>query len=76
VLFGPRNDKSREAAKLAQVGGGAVVTGVADLSIRLGDWLGSVPSRDAAGAAARAMVESNLGAAERSFGLVTALLPR
>ncbi len=76
VLFGPRNEKSREAANLAQVGGGAIVSGGPDLSIRLGDWLGSVPSRDAASAAARAMVESNLGAAERSYALVTALLPR
>jgi len=76
VVFGPRNDKSREAAKLAQAGGGAIVTGGAELSIRLGDWLGSIPSRDAAGAAARAMVESGLGAAERSYALVTALLPR
>lgn len=76
VLFGPRHDKSREAAKLIQAGGGAVVTGVADLTIRLGDWLGSVPARDAAGASARAMVQDGLGAAERSYELVTALLPR
>jgi 3-deoxy-D-manno-octulosonic-acid transferase len=76
VLFGPRNDKSRDAAKLIEAGGGAAVTADADLSLRLADWLGSVAARDAAGASARAMVQSGLGAAERSFALVSALLPR
>jgi 3-deoxy-D-manno-octulosonic-acid transferase len=76
VVFGPRHEKSREATKLVQAGGGAAITGVADLTIRLGYWLGSVPARDAAGSSARAMVRDGLGAAERSFQLVTALLPR
>jgi 3-deoxy-D-manno-octulosonic-acid transferase len=76
VLFGPENEKSREAAKLVEAGGGAVVTGVADLTIRLGYWLGSVPARDAAGSAAGTMVQQGLGAAVRSFDLVTALLAR
>jgi 3-deoxy-D-manno-octulosonic-acid transferase len=76
VLFGPKNEKSREAAKLVEAGGGAVVTGVPDLMIRLGYWLGSVTARDAAGSAARAMVQQELGAAVRSFELVTALLAR
>ena len=76
VLFGTHNDKSRDAARLIEAGGGAVVTAAADLSIRLADWLGSVPARDAAGAAARGMVKGGLGAAERSFALVNALLPR
>jgi 3-deoxy-D-manno-octulosonic-acid transferase len=76
VLFGPRNEKSRDAAGLIGSGGGAVVTGDADLSLRLADWLGSVPARDAAGASARAMVRNGLGAAERSFALVSALLSR
>jgi 3-deoxy-D-manno-octulosonic-acid transferase len=76
VLLGPRNEKSREAAKLVKAGGGAVVTGQVDLSIRLDDWLGSVSARDAAGSSARAMVRNGVGAAERSFELVTALLRR
>ncbi|HEX9249022.1 MAG TPA: hypothetical protein VF856_05960, partial [Gemmatimonadaceae bacterium] len=75
VVFGPRHEKSREATKFVQAGGGAAITGVADLTIRLGYWLGSVPARDAAGSSARAMVRDGLGAAERSFQLVTALLP-
>jgi len=76
VLFGPRNEKSREAAKLVQAGGGAVVTGSVDLAIRLHDWLGSVPARDTAGGLARSVVQSGLGAAERSFDLVMSLLAR
>lgn len=74
VLFGPRNEKSRDAARLIEAGGGAAITGPVDLSLRLAEWLGSVPARDAAGASARAMVEGGLGAAERSFALVTSLL--
>jgi len=76
VLFGPRTERSRDPAKLIECGGGAMVTGDTDLSLRLADWLGSLPARDIAGAAARGMVESELGAAERSFALVTALLAR
>jgi 3-deoxy-D-manno-octulosonic-acid transferase len=76
VLFGPRHDKSRDARKLIEAGGGAAVTGVADLSLRLGDWLGSLPARDSAGEAARSMVKEGTGAAERSFALVSALLVR
>ena len=74
VLFGPRNEKSRDAARLIEAGGGAQVTGAVDLSFRLAEWLGSVSARDAAGALARDMVEQGLGAAERSFALVTSLL--
>jgi 3-deoxy-D-manno-octulosonic-acid transferase len=76
VLFGPRNEKSREAGKLVEAGGGAVITGDADLAIRLGYWLGSTAARDAAGFSARTMVQDSLGAAERSYQLVTALLAR
>jgi 3-deoxy-D-manno-octulosonic-acid transferase len=76
VLFGPRHDKSRDARKLIDAGGGAAVTGEADLSLRLSDWLGSLPARDAAGEAARSTVQAGTGAAERSFELVSALLGR
>ena len=76
VLFGPRYQKSRDAVKLLAAAGGATVNGEADLSIRLADWLGSVPARDTSGAAAKAMVQGELGAAERSYQLVTTLLPR
>jgi 3-deoxy-D-manno-octulosonic-acid transferase len=76
VLFGPTNDRSRDASKLVAARGGAVVSGTADLSLRLADWLGSISGRDVAGANAREMVREGLGAAERSFELVTYLLRR
>jgi 3-deoxy-D-manno-octulosonic-acid transferase len=76
VLFGPRHEKSREAVKLIEAGGGAAIKGAADLAIRLADWLGSPASRDVAGSSARQMVQDGLGAAERSFALITALLLR
>jgi len=76
VLFGARNEKSRDAARLIDEGGGAMIKGVIDLSIRLGDWLGSTAARDSAGAFARSVVEKGRGAAERSYDLVTTLLLR
>ena len=76
VLFGPRNEKSRDAAQLIDEGGGAMIKGVIDLTIRLGDWLGSTAARDSAGAFARSVVEKGRGAAERSYDLVTTLLLR
>ncbi len=76
VLFGPRHHMSRDARKLIEGGGGAAVTGEADLTLRLSDWLGSLPARDSAGEAARSIVQEGSGAAERSFALVNALLDR
>src|SRR5205823_48940 len=64
VLFGPRNEKSREAAKLVQAGGGAVVTSPVDLAIRLADSLGSVPARDTAASPARPAAPQGLGEAQ------------
>lgn len=76
VLFGPRYDKSRDAEKLIEVKGGASIKGEIDLELRLRDWLGSLPARDVAGAAAKSMVQSGVGAAERSFALISSLLGR
>lgn len=75
VLFGPRYDRSRDAVRLIAAGGGAAVKSEIDLAIRLADWLGSIAARDTAAAAAKAMVQEGLGAAERSYQLVTTLLP-
>src|SRR5689334_18199700 len=76
VLFVPRHQNARDAMRLIAAGGGATIKSDTDLSIRLADWLGSVPARDTAGAAAKAMVQDGLGAAERSYQLITTLLPR
>ncbi|MEO8909576.1 MAG: glycosyltransferase N-terminal domain-containing protein [Gemmatimonadaceae bacterium] len=76
VLFGPRHEKSRDAGKLIEAGGGAAIKGQIDLAIRLRDWLGSLPARDLAGSAAKSMAQSGVGAAERSFLLVSSLFGR
>jgi 3-deoxy-D-manno-octulosonic-acid transferase len=76
VVFGPQYDKSRDAGNLIAAGGGASVSSDAELTLRLNEWLGSAPARDAAGGAARSMVRDGTGAAKRSFALVTALLDR
>ncbi|HXG72409.1 MAG TPA: glycosyltransferase N-terminal domain-containing protein [Gemmatimonadaceae bacterium] len=76
VLYGPRHEKSRDAIELARAGGGFVVTTTDYLAGRLVELLQGGPRRDEAGAAAKAMVSAGLGAAERSFKLVTSLLDR
>ncbi len=76
VLYGPRHEKSRDAIELARTGGGFVVTTTDYLAGRLVELLQGGPRRDEAGAAARAMVSAGLGAAERSFQLVTSMLDR
>ena len=74
VIFGPNHKKSREAEALLQCGGAYVAGSAAEVATRVGELFGSKDLRDSSGAAARAMVERGLGAAERSFQLVTALL--
>ena len=76
VLFGTRYDMSRDASNLIEAKGGASIKGEIDLELRLRDWLGSAPARDLAGAAAKSMVRDGVGAAERSFALVSSLLDR
>jgi 3-deoxy-D-manno-octulosonic-acid transferase len=74
VMFGPRNEASRDAALLSQRGGGAVVATTSDLTRRLRVWITDVGARREAGDSARALVRSGVGAAERSFELVNRLL--
>ncbi len=74
VLFGPRHLSNADAEPLLRRGGGAVVRNEDDLHRRLGSWLTTDPTRSAAGEAARRMVRDGLGAAERSFELVSALV--
>ena len=75
VLFGPRHQNSRDAGLLLSSGGGRVVSDVADFARIVSDWLTNDSSRATAGAAARSLVESGLGAADRSVRLVERLLP-
>ena len=78
VLFGPRHESSRDAALLAQRGGGAAV---GDRRASSSRRLARVarPTRAArreAGDYARALVRSGVGAAERSFELRRSTLMR
>lgn len=74
VLFGPRNDNSRDAALLVQRGGGAAVASETELARRLRLWSTDVAARREAGNYARALVRSGIGAAERSFELIERLV--
>ena len=74
VLFGPRSEASRDAQLLLDAGGAVCATDGDALERALRDWLANDAARATAGAAARAVVERGLGAAERSVGLLLDLL--
>jgi len=74
VLFGPQNSKSTDAAALAAAGGGFEVHGSATLEGNLARFLASDDLGDSAGKQAREVVRAGLGASERSYQLVSALL--
>jgi 3-deoxy-D-manno-octulosonic-acid transferase len=74
VAFGPRFEASRDARLLAAVGGGAHADHVHALTALLSNWLGDAAARERAGASAREVVRSGLGAAARSSALVERLL--
>jgi 3-deoxy-D-manno-octulosonic-acid transferase len=74
VLFGSRFENSRDAALLAQRGGGAATANEAELARRFRIWATDPRARREAGDYARALVRSGIGAAERSFELVNRLL--
>jgi 3-deoxy-D-manno-octulosonic-acid transferase len=74
VLFGPRHANSRDASLLIARGGAVSVRDAASLEVSLARWIDDPVARRAAGDAARAVVREGLGAAERSFALVDALM--
>jgi len=76
VVFGPQWRMSREAALLQDCGGGVSVPSAEALAITLRAWLGDPDARDTAGHAARALVQQELGATQRSLALVEQLLGR
>ena len=74
VLFGPRHERSRDAASIiAQDAGGAATDGSAIVA-RLEALLTRPESRESMGARARAIVEKGRGASARSLALVNGLL--
>lgn len=74
VAFGPRFRASRDARLLDASGGGAHAAAVREMAALLTRWLADPSERERAGALARGVVESGLGAAERSSALVERLL--
>ena len=74
VVFGPRFANSRDAGLLIANGGGVSESTESGLESRVREWLMNDASRVAAGSAARELVRSGLGAAERSWRLVARLL--
>ena len=74
VLFGPRHAMSRDARLLLARGGARSVSDSEALTQSLSTWVADHASRQMAGRAARDLVESGLGAAERSLRLVEGLL--
>ena len=74
VLFGPRHHASRDARLLLAAGGGFSAASAQDLAARILALLAAPDERETAGRRARAVVEAELGAAERSAALVERLL--
>jgi 3-deoxy-D-manno-octulosonic-acid transferase len=74
VVFGPRRANSRDATLIHRSRGGDSVATVDETIEILAVWLSDRASRDAAGAAAQALVSRGLGAAERSYALVMRLV--
>ena len=74
VVFGPQHHNSRDAALLIEAGGAVTVSDASSLEAALAPWLTDAELRRAAGKAARAVVQRGLGAAERSYQLVSELM--
>lgn len=66
VAFGPNWEQSRDAGRLIAAGAGASVAGAEALAALWLQWLDDEAGRSAMGARARAVVESEAGASERS----------
>jgi 3-deoxy-D-manno-octulosonic-acid transferase len=74
VLFGPRHTDSRDARLLLDAGGAVSCHDERSLAVALVRWLGDAAEGSGAGDAARAVVRGGLGAAQRSYELVRALM--
>lgn len=73
VFFGPLH-RVRDARMLTEAGGARSVAKRADVEELLREWLTNPAARAAAGNSARERVLAGLGASERSYALVAALL--
>ncbi len=74
AVFGPRHAASRDARLLLDADGARSVRDAAELERALERWIILPDERRTAGDAARAVVHAGLGAAERSFALISDLM--
>jgi 3-deoxy-D-manno-octulosonic-acid transferase len=74
VVFGPGYTGQRDAALLLSAGAATSVRDVATCSVAFATWLTNPATRRTAGEHARSVVESGLGAAQRSAALVEQLM--
>lgn len=74
VYFGPGASRARDATALVDAGGGAIVRNAEGLAATLRAVLNDDARRAASGAAARDVIRSGLGAADRSANLLLTLL--
>jgi 3-deoxy-D-manno-octulosonic-acid transferase len=74
VLFGPRHTDSRDAKDLIAAGGAFGVSNATDLAARFAQLLANPETRTRAGEGARRVIQSGLGAADKSAALILPLL--
>jgi len=74
TIFGPRHADSRDAGLLIEARAAATASDATSLDAMLEMWLDDEAARSTAGDAAREVVRAGLGAAERSYELVAALM--
>lgn len=74
IIFGPRHADSRDAGLLIEARAAATAQDATSLDAMLEMWLDDEAAQRAAGDAAREVVRAGLGAAERSYELVAALM--
>lgn len=74
VIVGPMHRDNRDAALLVAGGGAMRCLGAGDIAARLSVWLGNPEVLKRARAGARRVVESELGAADRSVEIVEGLI--
>ncbi len=74
VIIGPMHKDNRDAALLAASGGAVRCADAGDIAVTLGRWLGDAVAVRRAGEAARRVVESELGAADRSVAIIESLV--
>jgi 3-deoxy-D-manno-octulosonic-acid transferase len=75
VIIGPRHEDNRDARLLIAAGGAFRCENASAIESRISRWVDTPVSLSQARAAAREVVRSGLGAAQRSVELVEALMP-